>query len=47
MKRVERVEGQSFQQNSLRDKCQEISRGETKVLKRDSNSKVVWVPSFL
>lgn len=40
MKRVEKVEGaKALKQNSLPDKCQEISKGESKVLKRDPNSR--------
>lgn len=40
MKRVEKAErAKALKQNLLPDKCQEISRGENKVLKRDSNSR--------
>lgn len=37
MKRVERAK--ALKQNPLPDKCQEISRGESKVLKRGPNSR--------
>lgn len=48
MKRVERVErAKVLKQNSLPDKCQEISRGENKVLKRDPNSRSSLVLPFL
>lgn len=40
MKRVERVErAKALKKNSLPDKCQEVSKGESKVLKRDPNSR--------
>lgn len=43
MKRVERAErAKALKQKSLPDKCQEISRGENKVLKRDPNSTGSW-----